>query len=238
MWLAQDFQFLVLQHKIDILFYSYSCICFNSIHGIRRSVSFNLCEFFHTCLQDWWFFICCPLLRILSRSFFSFKGLSLWLVTSVCVYEEKLFFSDIRRRGGHLDRCCLDIFPDFGTYLLRDFKFKSGEKISCSVDWSSNVCYLEIKLQHIVTSIPECWWDCVCLEKTGDGLVVCQDNCWLCCLPQNVCKLKKCHTDCQKFFWVYGHFKLCRGESFWAKCHGGIRFPLWLYFLIGIVFNH
>ena len=132
---------------------------------------------------------------------------------------------------------CLNIVPDFETYLLRDFKFISGEKASCSVDWSSNVCYFKVKLQHIITCIPECWWDCLCLEKAGDWLVVCQDNCWLCCLPQNVFKLEKCQIDCQNFFWVYGHFKLCRGESFWHKCHGGIRFPLWLYSLIGIVFN-
>ena len=28
----------------------------------------------------------------------------------------------------------LDIFSDFETYLLRNFKFKSGEEVSCSVD--------------------------------------------------------------------------------------------------------
>ena len=89
-----------------------------------------------------------------------------------------------------------------------------------------------------ITCIRECWRDRLCLEKAGDGLVVRQNNCWLCCFLQNVCKLEKCHLYCQKFFWVYGHFKLCWGENFWVKRHGGLRFPLWLYFLIGIVLNH
>ena len=121
---------------------------------------------------------------------------------------------------------------------FRDFNIKSREKVSCSVDWSSNVCYFEVELLYIITCIPECWWNCLCLEEACDGLVVCQDNCWLCCFPQSVCKLEKCNIYCQIFFWVYGHFKLCGGESFWAKCHGGVRFPLWLYFLIRIFFDY
>ena len=63
-----------------------------------------------------------------------------------------------------------------------------------------NVCYFEVKFQHIITCIPECWRNCLYLEKAGDGLVVCQDNCWLCCFPQNVCKFEKCHIDYEKFF--------------------------------------
>ena len=41
----------------------------------------------------------------------------------------------------------MNILPDFEMYFLRDFKFKSGEKISCSVDGSSNVCYFKVELQ-------------------------------------------------------------------------------------------
>ena len=156
-----------------------------------------------------------------------------------CLCEQKLFFiSDIWGRGGHLDRCWLDVFPDFRTYLRRDFGLRSGEKVSCSVEWPSNVCYFEVKLQHIITCIPECWRKCLCLEKTCDRLVVCQNICWLCCFSQNVCELKKCHINCQKFLWVYGYFELRGGENFWAKRHGYLRPPLWLYFLIGIVFSH
>ena len=33
-------------------------------------------------------------------------------------------------------------------------------------------------------------------------------------------------------------FELRGGENNWAKCHGGVRFPLGVYVLIRIVFNH
>ena len=152
MWLAKAFQFHALQQNIDILLYSFLRICFDSNHELRRSVSVDLCEFFNTWFQDGWFFIHCPLLRILFKLFFPFKGLLHWLIVEVCLWEEKLLFiCDIGGRGCHLDGCCLDIFPEFETYLLRDFKFKSGEKFSSSLDWTSNVCFFEVKLQHMIT---------------------------------------------------------------------------------------
>ena len=151
MWLAFDFQFLFLQHKIDILLYSYSCICLDSILVIRRSVSVDLWKLFNTCFQGGWFFICYPLLQILSELFFLFEVFLFRLVGVVCLCEEKLFLiSDIRGGGGHLDRCCLFIFPDFETNLLTDFEIQCGEKISRGVDRASNVCHFEIKLQHII----------------------------------------------------------------------------------------
>ena len=30
--------------------------------------------------------------------------------------------------------------------------------------------FFEVKLQHIIACIPECWRNCLCLEKAGDGL--------------------------------------------------------------------
>ena len=66
---------------------------------------------------------------------------------------------------------------------------------------------------------------------------MCQNNCWLCCFPQNVCELKKCDANCRNFFCVYGHLQMRRGENFQSKRHGGVGFPHSLYFWIGIVFN-
>ena len=34
---------------------------------------------------------------------------------------------------------------------------------------------------------------------------MCQDNCCFCGFPHNVCKLKRCHIDCQNFLRIYGH---------------------------------
>ena len=127
------------------------------------------------------------------------------------------------RKRCHLERCCLDMFPDFETYLLRDFKLESGRKVSRSVDWSSNVCYFEVKLHHIITCIPGCWRNCLCLEKTCDGLVVRQSHCWFCCFPQIVCRPEKCHVDGQEFLWVYGHSGL-RGGAFFEVHATGCTF--------------
>ena len=112
-----------------LFFYSYACICFGFIHGLRRSVSVDFCNNLHTCLQGWRFFICYPLLRILSRLLFAFNYSFLLLAFIFCVYEEKLFFnSDIWGKCGHFNGFCLDTFPDFETYLLHDFEFLSGEE--------------------------------------------------------------------------------------------------------------
>ena len=115
-WLAWKFQFHVLQNQIDILIYSCLCICLESIHGIRRSVSVDLCNFFHTCCQGGWIPICYPLFRILSGLFFPIKGSLFWLIIFVCLCEENFFFvSDILGRCGDFDTCCSDIFQDFET---------------------------------------------------------------------------------------------------------------------------
>ena len=86
MWLASDFQFHFLQHKIDIMFYSYSCICFNSVHGIQRSVPVDLCEFFTLVFQtgDSSFAAHCFAIR-LDRSFRSRVCSSDSLLSCACV---------------------------------------------------------------------------------------------------------------------------------------------------------
>ena len=148
-------------------------ICLDSVHGIQRSVPVDLCIFFHTCVQGGWFLVCYPLFRILSRLFFPLKGCFFWFVLIVCLSEEKLIFiGEIRGRFGHFNGCCLDILPDSETYLLRDFEFQFGVKMSHNVDWSGDVCFFEVELQYIVTCVPQCWWNCFRLEKTCDRLVI------------------------------------------------------------------
>ena len=149
------------------------------------------------------------------------------------VWKKMFFARDIRGRGGHFDRCCFDIFPDFETYLHRDFEFQSGKKISASVDWSSNVCFFEVELQHIVTCIPECWWNCLCLENTCDGLIVCQNKCWL-CSPQNVCKLEKCHVKCQKLLLKKWTFWVARGRKSLSQTPPGRTFSVLTIFWSGL----
>ena len=202
------------QNDIDILLYSYLCICLDSIWEYDVVFPFN---FFDPCFQGGRFLICYPLLHISSELFFSFKRLFVWLIFFVCLCEDNLFFiSDIRRRCGLFNECCLGILPDSETYYLRDSEFQSGKKISRSVDLTSLMWSFEVQLQYKITCIPHRWRNCLCLEKTCDGVVVCEENFWLCCLPQNVCKLQKCHVNCQTFFWVYRHLELLGGENFWA----------------------
>ena len=88
--------------------------------------------------------------------------------------------------------------PIFSVTLTSSLERKLAAVLTERV--SDRYLLFEIKLQQIVACNPECWRNCVCLEKTCDGLVVCQNICWHCCFPQKVCKLEKCHVECQNFF--------------------------------------
>ena len=74
--------------------------------------------------------VCYLLYCILPRFFFSFKCLSFGFVFSIYLRQKRavllFFICDIRGRCYHLNGCCLYVFSDFETDLLRNFKFQSG----------------------------------------------------------------------------------------------------------------
>ena len=53
----------------------------------------------------------------------------------------------------------------------------------------------------------------LCLEKTCEGFIVRQDNCWLYFFPQDMCKLKKRHLFCQKLSFEYMENLSCAGRK-------------------------
>ena len=105
------------------------------------------------------------------------------LIHSHCLLEWRriIFHQCIRRRCCHLNGCCLNVFRDSETYILRDFQFKPGQKVSCCVNRSGNLCNCELTLQHIVTCIPQRWWNWFGLEKSRDWFVVCRNDGKFCC---------------------------------------------------------
>ena len=117
----------------------------------------------------------------------------------------------------------------FSVTLISTMERSSAES---TLDSTGDVCYFEIDLKHIVTCFPQRWWICFRLEESCDWFVVCQNDCWPCCFPQNVCKLKKCHIKCHEIFGVDGVFELRTGEDFRSKRHGSVHFAFRLYFLI------
>ena len=168
-WLAWKFQFHVLQNQIDILIYSYLCFCLESIHGIRRSVSADLCNFFHTCCQGGWIPICYPLFRILSGLFFPIKGSLFWLIIFVCLCEEIFFFRQRHpRKVWSLRYVLFGYLPGFWDVISPWLWIPVWREISRVVDWTSIVGFFDVKLQHIITCIPRCWRNCLRLEKTCD----------------------------------------------------------------------
>ena len=70
-------------------------------------------------------------------------------------------------------------------------------------------------------------------------------NLWLICYlsmqllvlwsPRKVCKLEKCHVNCQKLFRVDRLFDLRKVEDFGHKRHAHISFSLWWELLIRII---
>ena len=117
-----------------------------------------------------------------------------------CSSHSFFFISDIRERCGHLDGCCLNVFPDFETYHVCDLEFQSGKKTSCSVDWTSNRSYIAFELQRIVTCFPKRLLKFFRLEESRDWNVICQNDCWFCGFPQNVCNFKSCYVNCPEIF--------------------------------------
>ena len=89
-------------------------------------------------------------------------------------------------------------------------------------------------MQHIIACILECWRHCFCLEKMCDGFVVCQNNCWLCCFPGNVCKLTKCHVDCHKLFCIHGHLSCAEEKIFEPNATGAYLFRFDCIFWSGL----
>ena len=100
------------------------------------------------------------------------------------------------------------------------------------------MCYFEVEREHIVAGVPLRWWKSFSLEKTGDQFIVRKDKRWYCFFPQKMCKLKKCHVDCQKFFWVNWHLEVGGGKDFWSKHDGRESFSFRLDFMVWIIFNH
>ena len=132
----------------------------------------------------------------------------------VCLSEEDMFFiSGVQGSCCNLNGCCSNVFLDLEKYLFRGFEFQFGEKVSCCVDWASNVCYFEAKLQQKVTCVLQRWWNCFHLEETHDWLVICQNVCQFRCFSWKVCELNECDVGCWKFFRVKGYFSF----SAWEK---------------------
>ena len=57
-----------------------------------------------------------------------------------------------------------------------------------------------------------------------DGFVISQNDCWVRCIPQIVCALKKCLVKSQRFFWLDGHLEFFKWEDFWWKRPWGVFF--------------
>ena len=179
-----------------------------------------------------------PILLHFSEIVFSFVGFVLQFCPEYLREKELFFICNIWGRCWHLYGCCLNVFLDFEMDLFRNFQFQSWEKVGRCVNWTSDMCYFRVKLQHIIACIPQGWWNGFRLGKSDNWFVVRQYNRRFWCFPQYVCKFRKYHVDCQKFLRLNWHLKPCRRKDFWSKCYWCVRFPFWLDFLIRIIFNH
>ena len=175
MWIAlhhvasQSFRFQMFQDEMDILCYSYPRFCLDSVHGVRLSVTVNLCEFFDIWLHWGWILICQQFCCFFSRMLFTFRGLIFSFIFTIRLCEEELFFVwDIW--GGYCDLigCCVYIFQDFEMDLFRDSQLLSWIK-SAAVSTGPAICrFFWEKLQHKVTCFPHRRWESICLKEIGD----------------------------------------------------------------------
>ena len=130
-----------------------------------------------------------------------------------------------------LQWCGLYVFPDFETHLPHNFDFKSVEKFSCYIDWSSNVCYFKTDLYHTHSYMRSS--TLVELLPCGsNGCVISGDDLSFCCFPQRMFKSEKCHVDWWKIFRVDWHLGFRGRENVRTESHRGVCFPLGLKFLV------
>ena len=127
----------------------------------------------------------------------------LHLLLEFCKYFHTAFFEFSWARSGSGKICTsfprkrLVIFHGGSTYLLVDF-FASQDNVADGDFVAISMIYVSVSVAN--NFVPQCWRNSFCLEKTCDRFVICQDNCWLRCFIEIVCKLKKCHVNRQKFF--------------------------------------
>ena len=228
----------LLDRHFAVLFL-FSCrVC---MHGIRRTVSVDLCEFFNGSSQWRCFPVCNHFFCNLPGLHFLLQCMFFWVVVVVYLCQGELFsIINIRRRCRHLDWYCLYVFSDFETDHLRNFYFLFGEKASCCVDWACHVSSFEVKLQHFVICVPQWWSNSFFLEEPLDWFDIYQDDCWFRRLSKKWCKVDKCHAICQELFRVDWIFKLCKGEDFRSEPDRNkrMRFLFWQKFLLWILFCH
>ena len=141
------------------------------------------------------------------------------------------------RKTCHFIGCCLHIFPDFEQELFPNFDFEPGQKVqqSCWLNsqwilfWSytaAHSCMHSTAIGGLLLS-----------GKISNWFNIHQDDFSLCCIPQNVCVVEKCHLCTQKVFRVCWHFKLSRPKER-TKDHWSVRFLFWLQFRLWFIFYH
>ena len=102
--------------------------------------------------------MCYPFCCLFPRLLFPLKSLFFSLVFTIFFCEEELLFiCNIWGGCSDLNGRCLYILLDIEIDLLRDCKFKSREKVSCCVSWTSDLCYFKVELRHIIPCVPQKW---------------------------------------------------------------------------------
>ena len=169
------------------MFYSYPCICLDSIHGLRRNVFVDFCEILDNWFQWGWSLIRYPFCHLLLGFFFPCESLFFGPLFVVCISGDVLFFvCDVRRGCCHLNGCCLYVFPDFEKDLNVSFNSSLERKSAAVLSEPVLLRFGKTKLQHIVAWTPRRWWNTIGPEETCDWFIVCLDNCRFWCFPKYV----------------------------------------------------
>ena len=161
-----------------------------------------------------------------------------WLASLVsCMFSSLLFFYSIWIANSILTLCSLWWLLDVSERCCQTTSGIGGNFVSLVIsglssavpEWRCGIFGSNFRPQprHLDLQCSVCPVvdsDSVPLVQMCDRIVFCQNNCWLCCFPQIIRKLKKFHVSSQKFFWVNGHLELCGGENFRVKRHGGCTF--------------
>ena len=104
---------------------------------------------------------------------------------------------------------------------------------SCCADWTSDMCYFEIELQHIIACVPQS----TVQEKRETELLSVKTIVGFDAFHKLFLQTQKLLFRSPRFVSSKLIFLVVRGEDFWSKHERRVSFPLWLDVLVWIVFN-
>ena len=100
------------------------------------------------------------------------------------------------------------VFPDLHDQFVLWIRLHAVQVVSRCVLSSWDVGYKKVELYDIVTSVPQCWGNRLCLKESRHSFIVSEDDDRFRRFPKKMSEFTECKLLCKDFFCVYGQLDL------------------------------